>query len=156
MNTNNLKNHGQKHILQKSGIVLICALICTALWGSAFPCIKIGYQLFHIASADTASQMLFAGVRFFLAGILTILIGSIQQKTFLLPTRTAPHKILILSMFQTIIQYLLFYIGLAHTTAIKGSILGGTTVLFSLLLTCLIFRQEKMTSFSHAQSLHIG
>lgn len=137
----------QKHILQKTSIVLVCALICTALWGSAFPCIKIGYQLFHIASSDTASQMLFAGIRFFLAGVLTILIGSIQQKKLLLPTKTSLHKILILCLFQTVIQYLLFYIGLAHTTAVKGSILGGTTVLFSLLLTCLVFRQERMTSF---------
>ena len=136
----------QKHILQKSSVLIICALICTALWGSAFPCIKAGYQLFHIASEDTASQMLFAGVRFFFAGILTILIGSVQQKHFLRPKKTAIHKILILALFQTIIQYLLFYVGLAHTTAVKGSILGGTTVLFSLLITCLVFRQEKMTS----------
>lgn len=144
--TGNMKNQ-HTHLLQKSSIVLILALVCTALWGSAFPCIKIGYQLFHIASADTASQMLFAGIRFFLAGVITILIGSMQQRKLLLPTRTSPHKILILCLFQTIIQYLLFYIGLAHTTAVKGSILGGTTVLFSLLLTCFIFKQEKMTSF---------
>lgn len=136
----------QKHILQKSSILIICALICTALWGSAFPCIKIGYQLFQIPSSDTASQMLFAGVRFFFAGILTIIIGSLQQKRLLRPKKTAIHKILILSLFQTIIQYLLFYIGLAHTTAVKGSILNGTSVLFTLLVTCLIFRQEKMTS----------
>ncbi len=140
-------NNNTKHILQNRGVVIICALICTALWGSAFPCIKIGYQLFAIASTDTPSQMLFAGVRFFLAGILAILIGSIQQKKLLLPTRTSPPKILTLCLFQTIIQYLLFYIGLAHTTAVKGSILGGTTVLFTLVLTCLIFRQEKITSF---------
>ena len=144
--TSNETTQISKHILQKSSVLIICALICTALWGSAFPCIKAGYQMFHIASEDTASQMLFAGIRFFLAGILTILIGSVQQKKFLKPKKSSIHKILILSLFQTIIQYLLFYIGLAHTTAVKGSILGGTSVLFSLLITCLIFRQEKMTS----------
>lgn len=139
----------QKHILQKTSILIICALICTALWGSAFPCIKIGYQLFDIASFDTASQMLFAGVRFFLAGVLTVIIGSVSQRKLLVPSRPFKNsfpKILVLALFQTIIQYLLFYIGLAHTTAVKGSILGGTSVLFSLLVTCLIFRQEKMTS----------
>ncbi len=138
-----------KHILQKTSILIICALICTTLWGSAFPCIKFGYQLFDIASSDTTSQMLFAGVRFFLAGILTIIIGSIPQRKLLRPTRPLKlsfPKILVLALFQTIIQYLLFYIGLAHTTAVKGSILGGTSVLFTLLITCLIFKQEKMTS----------
>lgn len=136
-------------ILQKTAVLIVCALICTALWGSAFPCIKIGYQLFDIPAADTTSQMLFAGVRFFLAGILTILIGSISQKKLLLPSRPyagSIPKILVLALFQTIIQYFLFYVGLAHTTAVKGSILGGTSVLFSLLITCLIFRQEKMTA----------
>ena len=24
------------------------ALVCCALWGSAFPCVKIGYEMFHI------------------------------------------------------------------------------------------------------------
>lgn len=136
----------ETHLLQKRSMLILCALICTALWGSAFPCIKAGYQLFHIAAEDTASQMLFAGIRFFFAGILTILIGSIQQKRLLRPRKGSFYKILILALFQTIIQYLLFYVGLAHTTAVKGSILGGTSVLFSLLITCLLFRQESMTS----------
>ena len=59
-------------LLQRPVIVCFLALLCTALWGSAFPCIKTGYRLFHIASEDTASQLLFAGVRFFLAGIIVI------------------------------------------------------------------------------------
>lgn len=45
-------------------MVWLCALICTALWGSAFPCIKVGYELFEIASSDVAGQILFAGLRF--------------------------------------------------------------------------------------------
>ena len=136
----------KRHILQKTWMVWLCALICTALWGSAFPCIKTGYSLFHIGAAQTSSQILFAGIRFFLAGILTILIGSIGQKKFLLPKRASIPKVFVLCMFQTVIQYLLFYIGLAHTTGVKGSILGGTSVLFSILIVCLVFRQETFTS----------
>lgn len=132
-----------KHLLQKTWMVWLCALICTALWGSAFPCIKTGYSLFHIASSDIASQILFAGIRFFGAGILTILIGSAGQKKFLAPKKSSIPKIFTLCMFQTVIQYVLFYIGLAHTTGVKGSILGGTGVLFSILIACLLFRQER-------------
>jgi len=40
-------------LLQRPVIVCFLALLCTALWGSAFPCIKTGYRLFHIASEDT-------------------------------------------------------------------------------------------------------
>ncbi len=135
----------EKHILQKTGIVWALALICTALWGSAFPCIKTGYQMFQIGPSDIASQILFAGIRFFFAGILAILIGSILNRRILLPTKRAVPKILTLSVFQTSLQYVLFYVGLAHTTGVKGSILQGTGVLFSLLIACLLFRTERLT-----------
>ena len=48
------------------------ALLCCALWGSATPAIKTGYRLLEIEGV--ASIMLFAGIRFFLAGIFTIII----------------------------------------------------------------------------------
>lgn len=56
--------------------VCLTAMVCCALWGSAFPCIKIGYQLFRIDGNDVSSQLLFAGYRFTLAGLLTNLIGN--------------------------------------------------------------------------------
>ena len=60
--------------LQNPGVVFALALLCCALWGSAFPCVKIGYEWLAIEGAG--SQILFAGYRFFLAGIFTFLIGS--------------------------------------------------------------------------------
>ena len=60
-------------------IVILVAGICCLLWGSAFPCIKIGYRLFKIAGGDTASQILFAGIRFALAGTMVILFFSIKS-----------------------------------------------------------------------------
>ena len=129
----------------KKWAVWLCALICTALWGSAFPCIKTGYELFSIDSADTASVLLFAGIRFFGAGVMALLIGSILQKKVLLPRRSSWGRIFVLAMFQTVGQYIFFYISLAHTTGVKGSILSGTGTLFAILFACLIFRQEKFT-----------
>ena len=38
----------QKNFLSRPAVVLFGALICCALWGSAFPCIKIGYKMMHI------------------------------------------------------------------------------------------------------------
>ncbi len=35
------------------GLILGC-LVCCALWGSAFPCIKIGYALFGICLLYTS------------------------------------------------------------------------------------------------------
>lgn len=133
-------------ILKKGWVVAILAMVCCALWGSAFPCIKIGYRLFHIAADDTGSQVLFAGCRFFLAGVLTVIIGSLIEKRPLFPKRKAAGKIFKLSMLQTVIQYLFFYIGLAHTSGVKGAIIVGTNSLIAILIASLIFRQEKLTA----------
>ena len=132
-------------IMRNTIVVWAGALICCALWGSAFPCIKIGYGLMNIPAGDSASQILYAGYRFTLAGILTILIGSVTQKRVLIPSKAAVPKILWLSLLQTVIQYLFFYIGLAHTTGVKASIIEGMNVFVALFVACLIFKQEKFT-----------
>ena len=80
--------------MQKTVVVWFGALLCCLLWGSAFPCIKIGYRLFEVDAADTASQILFAGCRFTLAGILAAGIGSVMEGRFLRPERKAAKEII--------------------------------------------------------------
>lgn len=133
-----------KSLLEKPTMVVIVAVLCCLLWGSAFPCIKLGYQLFDIPSGDSSSQILFAGIRFTLAGILVILAGSMMQGKLLKPSKTAIPKVLKLCMFQTVLQYIFFYIGLAHITGVKGSIVNAVNVFFTILVSCLLFRLEKL------------
>lgn len=135
----------KEHYLQKTSIVCLLALLCCFLWGSAFPCIKIGYQLFAIDSKDTWSQILFAGIRFILAGVLVVLVASVPQKKILFPKKTSWGMVAKISMAQTVIQYFFFYVGLAHTTGVKGSIIEGAHVFLSILIAALLFHQEKMT-----------
>ena len=47
--------------LTKTYIVVLLAMVCCILWGSAFAVIKLGYAEFNIPSGDTPSQILFAG-----------------------------------------------------------------------------------------------
>lgn len=131
--------------MQKKSVVCFGALVCCALWGSAFPCIKIGYRLFDIASSDTATQILFAGCRFTLAGILTAVIGSLLSREILVPKKSELGKILCLGLLQTMLQYLFFYIGLAHTSGVKASIIEAMNVFLAILVASMIFRQEKLT-----------
>ena len=134
-------------IMQKMIVVIALATICDLLWGSAFPFIKLGYQVFQIPSDATATQILFAGLRFTLAGILVILFMSIVKGQFLMPkSMKTVGRICILSCFQTILQYVLFYIGLAHTNGVKGSIIEASNVFIAIFVASLIFRQEKLTS----------
>ena len=136
----------QKNFLSRPAVVLFGALICCALWGSAFPCIKIGYNMMHIASSDTASQILYAGCRFTLAGILAVVLGSLTQRQFLLPTKASLPHILELSLLQTILQYLFFYIGLAHTTGVKASIIEAVSTFVAIFVAGFLFHQEKVTA----------
>lgn len=102
--------------------------------------------MFEIASEDVAAQILFAGCRFTLAGILALLIGSGLSRTVLLPKRQSWGKILKLSMLQTVVQYVFFYVGLANTTGVKASIIEGVNVFIAILVASLIFRQEALTA----------
>ncbi len=136
----------KKSFWTKTPVIILAAFAANFLWGSAFPCIKIGYALFAIDSGDTASQLLFAGVRFTLAGLLVILFGSIAQKRPLLPERSSWKHIFALSSFQTVGQYIFFYIGLAYASGVKSSIIGGTNTFITILIAALVFRSEKLTA----------
>ena len=131
--------------LQQMKTVLALAALCCFLWGSATPAIKIGYQLFSIDSADTSSIIVFAGTRFLLAGILVVLFQSLLRRRFLRPQPKALPAIFALSLTQTAVQYLFFYIGLAHTSGVRGTILSGLGGFLAILAASLLFRYEKLT-----------
>lgn len=125
--------------------VLTAAITANLLWGSAAPCIKLGYRFFNISGEDVMSQILFAGVRFTLAGVMTVLLGSLLRRRVLLPKRGSAGMVLTLALMQTVIQYTFFYIGLSHAPGFKGSIISPTSTFFALLIAALIFRQETLT-----------
>lgn len=124
--------------------VTVIALLCCGLWGSATPFIKIGYQLM-LPDKNVPSTILFAGIRFTFAGILTILIYSIGRRKVLFPKKSSWGKISLVASVQTVIQYIFFYVGLANTSGVKGTIITGSNAFFSILVASLIFRQEKLT-----------
>lgn len=135
----------KEQFFQKTWVVALFCVIACLLWGSAFSCVKIGYGLFEIESGETASQILFAGIRFAIAGLLTITWGSIGAKKPLIPRKTDLKAILLLCLAQTIGQYTFYYIGLAHTTGVKAAILSGTKTLFVVFIAAFLFRNERFT-----------
>ncbi len=135
-----------KSKFSKSIVFVPLAMLCCFLWGSAFPTVKAGYALFNIGADDSFSQILFAGVRFALAGILVLVIGCLMSKKLLLPkNKTQIGHIAVLGLFQTVLQYIMFYIGLAHTSGVKSSILVAVNVFMSLIISALVFKMEKLT-----------
>lgn len=135
----------KENFMRKTAVVCMGAFLCCLLWGSAFPCIKIGYEMMKIPPDAVSSQILYAGYRFTLAGVLVIALGSIGSRRFLHPTKASIGKVFCLSSLQTVAQYLLFYIGLAHTSGVKASIIEALNVFVAILAASILFRQEKLT-----------
>ena len=136
----------QTAFLTRPVVVGLLAMLCCMLWGSAFPCVKIGYRLFGIAGDHTPSLLLFAGLRFTLAGLLALCIGSIGARRWLIPKPTSWPMILKLGLVQTVTQYIFFYIGVAHASGVKSSIIVSANVFFSILISAIALRQERMTA----------
>ena len=127
-------------------IIILGALLCCALWGSATPFIKMGYKvMFEGAKPNVPSTILFAGIRFAAAGFITIALYSIARKKWLYPKRENLGMVAIIAAFQTCIQYFFFYIGLANTSGAKGTIISGSSSFFAIFISSLIFKQEKLT-----------
>lgn len=140
-----------KSIWNKTYFIVLIATICCMLWGSAFPCIKLGYQFFGISSESTAAQILFAGIRFAISGVMVIIAGSFLFRRFLFPKSVKSFiYCLLLSLFQTVGQYIFFYIGLAHTSGSNGAIVEATNTFFTILWACYIFKTEKISFWKFA------
>lgn len=136
----------KESVLRKTPIVIAIAFACSLLWGSAFSGVKIGCEQFGIVSSDVSSQMIFAGARFAIAGLMALAAGSLSAGKVLLPSRGAMPKIMVISLFQTVLQYIFYYIGLANTTGVKAAMIVAANVFMAILISSLIYRIEKLTA----------
>ncbi|MBD8837341.1 DMT family transporter [Paenibacillus sp. CFBP 13594] len=125
--------------------VMLIASLCCLLWGSAYPSIKLGYIAFNILPEDIASKYVFAGYRFTLAGLLLLLLSRIVRKEKLQLSRPQWTSLIMLGILQTGLQYMFFYVGVANTTGVKGSIMNATTTFFSVVLAHFIYKNDKLS-----------
>ena len=126
-------------------VTVLTAVFCCVLWGSASPAIKIAYEQFQIGPEDTASRIMLAGARFMIAGVMTIVFGSILARKVLVPRKTSWKNVVILSLVQTVGQYYFFFMALANTSGVRGSIINASGNFLAILFAVYIFRFEKMT-----------
>lgn len=132
-------------VFARRHVAYACATLCCLLWGSSYPAIKSGYELFQIATDDIPSKVVFAGYRFLFAGALLLLFALAQRKPIARLTPAQFGQLTILGLTQTTIQYTFFYIGLAYTTGVNGSIMNATGTFFSVLLAHFIYHNDKLS-----------
>lgn len=133
----NLKN-------RKNSVIL--AIFCTMLWGTAFPFIKLGYSAFCISENDIGTKLLFAGLRFSIAGIMVFIINFfIQEKKFSVIKKSTIIPVFILGFVQTFCQYIFTYIGLGYTTGANTSIITACASFFTVIFAPIFFKQDKLS-----------
>lgn len=96
--------------LSRPAVAAALALIPCFLWGSAVPCIKIGCRMFQLASNDIPGQLVFAGIRFSIAGLMVIVFASIRARRLAIPSKATLPMVLKLGCVQTILQLSLIHI----------------------------------------------
>ncbi len=131
---------------KSTGGIFFPALLCALLWGSAFPGVKSGYSLLGVAD-DPFSKLYFAGWRFLLAGILVLIAYAVIYRKTILPPKNLIRGILLLGLVQTTIQYIFYYIGLSHTTGVKGAVLTATGTFFAVIFSHFIFPDDKINRY---------
>ncbi len=126
-------------------VVVALALLCCLLWGSSYPAIKTGYAWFGISRNDVPAQLVFAGWRFLGAGLILLAWAVATRKVIWGLGPGAGRQLVVLGLAQTTLQYVFFYVGLAHTTGVKGSIMNATGTFFSVLLAHWVYHNDRLS-----------
>ena len=122
--------------------MVLLASLCQALWGVVFPVIKKSYELFSISGVG--STLLFASIRFMIAGVILLLLDTFMEKCFPVLDKKGYASVFMLGTIQTGLAYAFQYIAMISASSINCSILNGTGVIFSTIIAHFISKDDKM------------
>lgn len=137
--------NSEKSIFQRPFWVVVFALSAAISWGWAYPLIKLGFEEFGIGQTMTGSKMLFAGIRFFISGVLILCIARLFKRSFKVKSRGGMLYILMYALLNTTLHYAFFYIGLSHSDGARAAILNSLGVFMLVLLACIFFKSDRLT-----------
>ena len=125
--------------------VTIFALTAAIAWGWAYPLIKLGFAEFGITQDMTGSKMLFAGVRFSIAGLIVLAVAAAKKRSFAVSDIAGAGYILLFALLNTTLHYAFFYIGLSHSGGARAAILNSLSVFMLVVLACFFFKSDRLT-----------
>lgn len=131
-------------MLKNKKFAILATIFAMVLWGSAIPTIKTTYMELNIGRSDTGSQILIAGIRFFLAGLLGLIYYKKFSKEKSEKENISLKYIVILSLIQTSIQYMIYYIALSNTQGVKASIIQASNSFIVVILSFFLLPNEKI------------
>jgi len=155
----------KESIFQRPAWVVVFALTAAIAWGWAFPLIKVGFSAFGITAHMTGSKMLFAGIRFAVAGMIVLALARSNGRSFKTSKLIDWRFILAFALMNTTLHYFFFYVGMSHSEGSRAAILNSLSTFLVVLLACACFKSDRLTSrkmlgcaigFSGILALNIG
>lgn len=119
-------------------------MLCTGLFGLCYPLTKLTQTYFSVAPVDIPSQLLLAGIRMCGSGVIMLVIGAITR-THKAPCRREWLGILLVALFQVVIQYALTYVGQGLSDGSKTPLLKGTSSFIVIILMHFLSKDDKLT-----------
>jgi len=116
--------------------ISVQAIIACLLWSSAFVGIKLGLPY--------TTPLQFAGIRFFISGLLVLPVAIYFNPHFLTVVRSNAKFILFLAFMQTFLQYALFYTGIDKVPGSVGAIIIGSGPLFIAIVAHFFMPDDKL------------
>lgn len=135
----------RKSIFQRPLWVVLFAVTAAVSWGWAYPLIKLGFESFGITQQMTAAKMLFAGIRFCIAGLIIMFLARLFKRDFAVKSSGGWLYILAYAVLNTSLHYAFFYIGLSHSDGARAAILNSLGVFMLVILACIFFKSDKFT-----------
>ncbi len=133
--------------MNKNVKTIILSLLVMALWGSLFPCVKIGYAAFGINAKSVADILMFAATRFALCGALVCSFCFLKRKTTSMPSVKSALNIVWIGVFAIVLHYACTYVGLSMTDSSKTALLKQSGALIYICFSFLFFKDEKFSIY---------
>ncbi len=133
-----------KSLLTNKITVIPLVVLISILWGSAFPVIKLIYAELGVKSVSVPARIFLASLRFLIASAILLLVSFAMFRRQLLVKKEYIPRIFLLGFFQTILQYIFLYVGMANTSGSKGSILTSTLNFFLIIICHFYYKDDKL------------
>ena len=115
---------------------IIWAIITCLMWSTAYPFIKVGLQY--------STPLHFAGTRFILSGLM-ILPFTVRPREYIRMIRDNRSLAIWVTILQTLINYILFYIGMDRVPGALGAVIVGSQPFVTAIVSRIMIREERFT-----------
>ena len=129
--------------MKKSRYLWISILVML-LWGSLFPFVKLGYREFNIDTAFIPNILLYAGIRFFISGLIICAFCK-TRKISLKMSSSNLGMVLLVGLFAVILHYTCTYWGLTLADSSKTAMLKQLAVFIFIPFSFLFFKEDKFS-----------